>query len=378
MDDDAFPVIRSVQINMHKPDAHRARDGDGAKGHRRSLPSLTKTHTSPLGASIGPAVGYSAASATEEFKPMSNTNRMSPNDIKTQLDGPVMSIPTSFLADGSIDYDGVANVIETGVAGGTQVSLLTIGDSQFAFMRDQEVADITQFVVDRAGGRTLVVAATSAWATAQAVEFAHYTRDVGADVLMTLPVGQAPGADPSGIAAHYKAVAAVMPVMVVGFPDHAVLEQLLDEPNICCMKEDGTDTYAVQTIERFGSHWKFMSGGLIGRHLLQWTYGCRSFMDWSTSFAPHVGARMWQALKAGDVRTASAVVTDVETPLFNLSGHPRNVRNTGTFTGGWQSLWRACLELNGIASRHLRLPQVSASQADLDQVKPELERLALL
>ena len=310
---------------------------------------------------------------------MANRHRKSIDDIKAQLDGPVMSIPTSFLADGSIDYDGVANVIEVGIASGTQVSLLTIGDSQLAFMRDQEVADITRFVVDRAGGRSLTVAATGAWATAQAVEFAHHSQDVGADVLMTLPLGQAPGADPSGIAAHYKAVAAVMPVMVVGFPDHAVLERLLDESNICCMKEDGTDTYAVQTIERFGNQWKFMTGGLIRRYLLQWTYGSRSFMDWSTSFAPHLGKGVWGALKDGNVSAASALVARVETPLFNLSGHPLNVNNNRTpFTGGWQSLWRACLELNGIASRHLRLPQVSASQADLEQVKPELEGLGLL
>ncbi|MCY4111592.1 MAG: dihydrodipicolinate synthase family protein, partial [Chloroflexi bacterium] len=220
---------------------------------------------------------------------MAQPHRMTPDEIKTQLEGPVMSIPTSFLADGPIDYDGVANIIETGIAGGTQVALLTIGDSQFAYMREQEVAEITRFVVERTAGRAMVVAATGLWATTQSVEFAHYARDVGADVLMAAPSGQL--GDPVGMAAHYKAVAAVMPVMVVGFPPHEMLHRLVDEPNICCMKEDGTDAYAVQTIEEFDGHWKFMSGGKLGRHMLQWTYGCRSFMDWSTCFAPHVGRR---------------------------------------------------------------------------------------
>ena len=307
---------------------------------------------------------------------MTSQDRKSPDQVKTELEGPVMSIPTSFLADGSIDYDGVANVIETGIAGGTKVALLTIGDSQFAFMREQEVADITRFVVERATGRTLVVAATAAWATAQAVEFAHYARDVGADILMTLPVGQA--SDTAGLAAHYKAVAAVMPVMIVGFPAHAMLDQLVDEPNICCMKEDGSDSYAVQTIERFDGHWKFMSGGLIGRHMLQWTYGCRSFMDWSTSFAPHVGMKLWNSLRANDVATAATVVRDVESPLFEMSGHAKLVGGGQSFPGGWQALWRACLELNGIASRHLRTPQVSGSDADLERIKPKLEQLGLL
>ena len=307
---------------------------------------------------------------------MANSDRMTPDEIKTRLEGPVMSIPTSFLADGAIDYDGVANVIETGISGGTQVALLTVGDSQFAYMREQEVADIARFVVDRAGGRAMVVAATGLWATAQSVEFAHYARDIGADVVMAAPAGQL--SDPVGVAAHYKAVATAMPVMIVGFPPHEMLQRLVDEPNICCMKEDGTDAYAVQTIEEFDGHWKFMSGGKLGRHMLQWTYGCRSFMDWSTSFAPQVGNQLWESLQSGHVEAAAKVVREVETPLFDLSGHPKVVRVGKSFPGGWQSLWRACLELNGLASRHLRLPHTSASESDLDQVKPELERLGLL
>ena len=307
---------------------------------------------------------------------MAKPHRMTPDEIKTQLEGPVMSIPTSFLADGPIDYDGVANIIETGIAGGTQVALLTIGDSQFAYMREQEVAEITRFVVERTAGRAMVVAATGLWATTQSVEFAHYAQDVGADVVMAAPSGQL--GDPVGMAAHYKAVAAVMPVMVVGFPPHEMLHRLVDEPNICCMKEDGTDAYAVQTIEEFDGHWKFMSGGKLGRHMLQWTYGCRSFMDWSTSFAPHVGRRFWDSLQSGDIPDAARVVRDIETPLFDLSGHPKVVRIGKAFPGGWQSLWRACLELNGIASRHLRLPHTSADEADLERVKPELERLGLV
>jgi 4-hydroxy-tetrahydrodipicolinate synthase len=307
---------------------------------------------------------------------MSSPDHKSPDQIKTELEGPVMSIPTTFLADGSIDYDGVSNMIETGIGGGTKVVLLTIGDSQFAFMREHEVSDITRFVVEQTSSRALVVAATAAWATTQCVEFAHYARQIGADVLMTLPVAQ--GTEPEGQAEHYKAAAAVMPVMLVGVPAHKMLEMLIDEPNICCMKEDGADAYAVQTIEKFDGHWKFMSGGRLGRHMLQWTYGCRSFMDWSTSFAPQVGRTLWQSLEANDVPAAAAVVRDIESPLFRMSGHPTNAGSGLPFPGGWQSLWRACIELNGIASRHLRPPHLSASDDDLERIRPEIQRLSLL
>jgi len=37
---------------------------------------------------------------------------MPPAEIQTRLEGPVASVPTSFAADGTIDWDGVANIIE--------------------------------------------------------------------------------------------------------------------------------------------------------------------------------------------------------------------------------------------------------------------------
>ena len=50
-----------------------------------------------------------------------------PEEIKPLLEGPVNSIPTPFLLSGEIDREGVANIIETGISGGSQVSLLTYG-----------------------------------------------------------------------------------------------------------------------------------------------------------------------------------------------------------------------------------------------------------
>ena len=307
---------------------------------------------------------------------MAKRDHRTPAEIRELMEGPVMSIPTPFRADGAIDWDGIANIIEVGIGGGTQVTLLTAGDSQYLFLSEAEIAELTRFVIQRAAGRTLTVAATGQWCTQQAVEFARFCREAGVDVLMNLPPAHA--GDSDGLAANYRAIAAVMPVMLVGFPAHAILDRLLDEPAICCFKEDGPDAYAIQALQKYGERFKFMTGGMLGRHLAQWPFGCRSFMDWSTSFAPQVGAGYWQALQANDVSAAAQVVREVETPLFTRSGHPRFSEAGPGFTGGWQALWRAALELNGVASRYLRLPQSSGSDEDLERLRPELERLGLL
>ena len=77
-----------------------------------------------------------------------------PQTIKARLDGPVNSIPTPFLANGDIDIDGVRNIIDVGIAGGSEVSLLTYGDSQFDHLSDEEVAELTRCLIDQVKGRT--------------------------------------------------------------------------------------------------------------------------------------------------------------------------------------------------------------------------------
>ena len=299
-----------------------------------------------------------------------------PDDVRRLLHGRVNSIPTPFLADGEIDWDGVANIIETGIAAGSNVALLTAGDSQYSFLTEKEIARLTRFVIQRVAGRVLTVAATGAWATRQAVQFAGLCRDAGADVLMSLPPQQIN--DAKGLAGHYRAIAQVVPVMIVGCPPHAMLDRLLDEPGICCFKEDGSEAYAIHTIQKYGAHWKIMTGGSLWRHLSQWPFGCRAFMDWSASFAPHVGESFLEALRVNDPAAAAEVVRAVETPLFSLAGIGVPSAGGPGFPGGWQALWRAALELTGIASRYLRPPQVSASDEDLERIRPTLSELGLL
>jgi dihydrodipicolinate synthase/N-acetylneuraminate lyase len=301
---------------------------------------------------------------------MPGPQRRSPDEIRALLEGSVNSIPTPFLKDGSIDWKGVENIIETGIAGGSRVALLTVGDSRYFFLAESEIAALTRFVVGRVRGRALTVAATGDWATQQAVEFARFCRDAGADVLMSLPPSQAQDAE--GLAAHYRALAVVMPVMIVGAPAHAVLNRLLDEPAVCCFKEDGSEAYAIETITKYGGRWKFMTGGTMWRHLSQRPFGCTAFMDWTMSFAPRVGARFLECVRKNDFASATELIRTVEMPMFDFGG------SESQFPGGWQGLWRAALELNGIAARYLRPPQSSPSDADMERARALLEKIGIL
>ncbi|MEE2659231.1 MAG: dihydrodipicolinate synthase family protein [Candidatus Latescibacterota bacterium] len=286
-------------------------------------------------------------------------------EIRRLLVGPVNSIPTSFHPDGAIDWDGIANIIEVGIASGSQVSLLTYGDSQMEFLSDEETEQLTRFLVERVGDRTLTVAATRRWSTQRMVEFARFSQDSGADVLMVLP------SEMASVAAkveQYRAVAEVTPVMLVGWPCHGILDQLLDVANICCFKEDGSLEYAAQTLEAYGDHWSFLTGGGLWRNYAQWPW-TDAFFCFFASFAPHVVREYARAARDRDAVTAIRIIRELERPLFAL------VDRAG---GNFQSLWRVALELNGIAHRGLRHPMATATAEQVEVLRQPLEELGLI
>jgi dihydrodipicolinate synthase/N-acetylneuraminate lyase len=285
--------------------------------------------------------------------------------IRSMVEGPVNSIPTPFKRDGAIDWDGVAAIVERGIVGGSRVSLLTYGDSQFDFLSDDEVCELTRFVVERVNGRALIVAATRRWPDDRAVEFAHFSKRVGADVLMVLPSDFAGSA---GRIQHYRGVAAVMPMMLVGCPGYDILDALLDVPEICTFKEDGTEAYAVETMRRYGDQWVFVTGGQLWRHYTQWPFGCRAYFCWLAALAPSVSQRYWSAFCRRDVVEAGAVIREVEAPFFALAG---------TVNGGWFALWRTALALNGVSSRYLRPPLIDVTEEEVERISDEMKKLGI-
>ena len=94
-------------------------------------------------------------------------------------------------------------------------------------------------------------------------------------------------------------------------------------------------------------------------------------MDWSTSFAPHVGASYWKALRRGDTAEAARVTVAVEKPMKDLTADPGLEK-------GWQTVWRGALELNGVASRYLRPPQLSVTDEDLERIRSTMEQVGVL
>jgi dihydrodipicolinate synthase/N-acetylneuraminate lyase len=288
-------------------------------------------------------------------------------ELRARVRGPVNSIYTTFTRSGELDWKGIRTMIDAGIAGGSGVTLLTFGDSQLDFLTDQEVAELTRVVVEQSAGRSLTVAATKRWSQRQTLGFAEYCREIGIDLLMMLPSDHAFSAE--GKIAWYRAAARVIPVMLVGFPTFDILDGVRDESRICSFKEDGTLDYSLGTMIRYPGQWAYMTGGMYRRHLAQWPYGCEAFFSWASTFAPAVAQAYWSAVQANDLLAAAKIVTEVESPYFALIER---------FPERFQDVQRGALELNGIASRHLREPRRSLSDAEMEELEAALRPIGLL
>lgn len=303
---------------------------------------------------------------------------MTVSEVRKSLTGPIASIRTPFNRDGTIDFGGMRRLMDLAIEAGCGTSLLTAGDSHLQCLSDEEVSELLRQVVEHSAGRTMVVAADWQFATPQAVRFARYCRDVGADMLMHRPPDWARSCTAESLAEHFARVAENIPVMMVTnlFAARdasfglAVVRMIRDRvDNVMAVKDDLRGDFAIQLCLLVHDSWAVFSGGSQRNHLSLWPFGCDGFMDRFMSFRPEVSLRYWKALCEGDLPSARALIRDVEIPLEN---------DMNAFPGGRDAAIHGLFEIYGIAGRWRRPPYRSLTDEELGQLKGRVREMGLL
>jgi 4-hydroxy-tetrahydrodipicolinate synthase len=298
-------------------------------------------------------------------------------EVREALTCPIASVPTLFLRDGSIDFDGVRNYIDFTIAGGTKTILITYGDSLYSLLSDREIAEMTRVVVEHTASRALVVAADGIWATPQEIEFAEYARGVGADVLMVLPPDWAVSCTAETFVEHYAAIAQHIPVMVVTnvFARRQalgleVLVTLRDEvEGIVAIKDDVGGDFVRKMCLLVHDHWAVFAGGQKQNHLDIVPYGCDGYLSTFIQFKPSVAQEYWTATQTGDWGRARDIISTYDMPYFDfVIGLP----------GGFDAGIHGVLELFGIAQRWRRKPYYTLNDEDMDRLADFFRQKSLL
>lgn len=286
--------------------------------------------------------------------------------VREGLTGPVTSVSVPFNQDGTIDYAGLRTCLDFYIGGGSGAMILTYGDSLYSLLSDQEIADVTRVVVEHTAGRALVVAADGQWGTPQEIEFAHYCREVGADLLMVLPPDWSLSCAPASLVSHYGAIAEHIPVMLVtnlfrrrpqAFSLN-VIEMVRDQvAGVMAIKDDVMGEFARRMALLVHEKWAVISGGRKENHLDLSFYGCDGYFSTFSKFHPQIAHNYWSAFQAHDWVQVRQIIRDEDMPLFDiLLSQP----------GGYDAVVHATFELTGLAKRWRRTPYYSLSDQELE------------
>ena len=279
---------------------------------------------------------------------------LDPQAFKEQLAGPILSLPTTFHEDLTVNHDAVYNMVNRAVRYGVPIVELTAGNSKYKLLSYGEVKGVTGAMVRATNGRGLTIAATGPWTTEQVIDYARYSEAEGADAVQILLPKDVE--DEDALFEHFRAVATKtrLPIVLHGEYSLPLLRRLAEIDSIVAMKEDGRLTYYIDRSYEFGDRFEIFSGGAENRYLVGYPYGSRAFFSTYTGFAPDKPMMFWEAIQKDDLQRAVEITTTYDYPFIRRFTHP---------------FWHATLEYFGVAKRYLRPPFETYTDEQMKEVK---------
>lgn len=286
--------------------------------------------------------------------------RLAPADFKRKLSGPIVSIPTPFTADSRIDEAGLRRMIAMDLEHDITIFELTAGDSQYTYLSYDEIKQLARMVATAAGDKGMSIIGTGAWWTDRAIDFARYVESIGGTAVQVLK----PGGDDADIVEHYRKIARAvrLPIVLHGNFPMPLLEKLAEIDSIVALKEDVSMEYYVNGEIRFGKRINCFSGGGLDWFMVGQPYGSTAYFDSYATFAPEITVRFREAVQRTDYAAERAIIEKYDHPFIENFSAP---------------FWHATLEYFGVASRYLRAPQHSYTDAEMAKVKTFYDKVGL-
>jgi len=229
--------------------------------------------------------------------------------------GSLVALITPMDADGGIDEDAFARLIDWQIAEGTQgiVPVGTTGESPT--LSHEEHKRVVELAIEVAAKRVPVMAGAGSNATAEAIELARHAKKAGADgVLVVTPYYNKPTQE--GLFRHYTAIAdaAEIPVIIYNIPGRSVIDmsvetmaRLAAHKFIVGVKDATANlTRPLHTTRACGKDFVQLSGEdhTALAYLAAGGHGCISVTG---NVAPRLCAQMHAAWAAGDLAGAMRI-----------------------------------------------------------------------
>ena len=249
--------------------------------------------------------------------------------------GSMVAVVTPMRADGELDYEALARLVEFHLENGTDaiVSVGTTGES--ATLDFEEHIRVVRRTVELVKGRVPVIAGTGANSTSEALHLTRRSMEAGADAcLLVTPYYNKPTQE--GLYRHYKLIAdsVAIPQILYNVPGRTAcdlkpetVERLADIPNIVGIKEASTLERIQELIRRCGDRLDVYSGddGLAAEAMLG---GAKGVISVTANVAPRAVRDLCAAALAGDRARTKAIddrLAELNKALF-LESNPIPVK----------------------------------------------------
>jgi 4-hydroxy-tetrahydrodipicolinate synthase len=161
------------------------------------------------------------------------------------IKGSIVAIVTPMNADGSLDFEGLNQLIDWHIAEGTDSIVIAGTTGESATVSVEEHCALIKATVAHAKGRIPIIAGAGANSTAEAIKLTRYAKEAGADAtLQVVPYYNRPTQE--GMYQHFKAIAEAvdLPVILYNVPGRTVADmsnetilRLAAIPNIIGVKD---------------------------------------------------------------------------------------------------------------------------------------------
>lgn len=287
------------------------------------------------------------------------------------LCGSICALATPFQADGQLDLDAFARLIQGQLAGGTQGLVVAGSTGEAHALSDDELALVVAKAIAVVAGRVPLLVGTGSANTAKTIAATRRARDLGADAaLIVTPYYVRP--TQQGLLQHYRAIADAveLPIVLYNVPGRtgcdllpATVAQLAAHPRIVAIKEAVADAQRMQDLLALRSFsFQVLSGddGSACRALLA---GADGVISVANNLVPAQFRALCDAARGGHRDRAEALDAQLQ-PLFDALGLESN-----PIPLKWG------LSTQGLGSAQPRLPLVELSVSHRERLRELLSTL---
>ena len=293
---------------------------------------------------------------------------MSTGQIQAPFGRMITAMVTPFDKEGAIDWDGVATLANYLADHGHDAIAVNGTTGEAPTTKTSEKLEIIRVVKAAVGDRVKVLTGAGDNETSYTVDQAKRCAEVGADgLLIVTPYYNKP--PQAGIEAHFKAVAAAtdLPIMMYDIPGRTGVEieqeticRLAEVKNIVALKDaKGNPASTSWVIARTGLP-VYSGDDILNLPLL--SIGAVGFVSVCGHTVGNELREMLDAWFAGNAARALEIHQKL-LPVF-----------TGTFRTQGAILTKAALTLMGLPGGYTRLPLVDATEAQIAQLRKDLQQ----